>query len=71
MVTFFSKVPFRKYLIIAILKVLSQQVQDTFTMAFERHPPIDNITNMDQQRCPACTKIFDVLLYASFSLKQT
>ena len=63
---FFSKVSFCKYLITAMLKVLSEQLQDTLTTAFERHPPIEDFTDMDRQRCRACTKTFD-LLCASFS----
>ena len=58
-------------LIIAMLKVRSQQLQDTLTTAFERHPPIEDFINMDQQRHRACSKTFDLLLYASLSLKQT
>ena len=54
-----------------MLKVLSQQLQDTLTTAFERHPPIEDFINMDQQRHRACSKTFDLLLYASLSLKQT
>ena len=63
---FFSKVSFRKYLITAMLKVLSEQLQDTLTTAFERHPPIEDFTDMDRKRCRASTKTFD-LLCASFS----
>ena len=40
MVNFFSKVSFRKYLSTAMFKVLSQKLQDTLTMAYERHPPV-------------------------------
>ena len=62
MVNFFSEVSFRKYLMItAMFKVLSQQLQDTLTMAYERHPPVEDFTDMDQRRCQACTKTFDLL----------
>ena len=54
-----------------MLKVLSQQLQDTLTTEFERHPPVEDFTDMDRQRCRACTKTFDLLLCASPSLKQT
>ena len=64
----FSKVSFRKYL---MLDVLSQQLQDNLTKAFERHPLIEDFIDMYQHRCRACTKIYDILLYASLSLKQT
>ena len=67
----FSKVSFRKYLITAMFKVLSQQLQDTLTTTFERHPPTEDFTVMDQHRCRASTKTFDLLLHASFSLKPT
>ena len=61
MVKFVSKVSFRKYLITAMFKVLSQQLQDTLTMAYERHRPVEDFTDMDQRRCRACTKTFDLL----------
>ena len=32
----------RKYLITAMFKVLSQQLQDTLTMAYERHPLVED-----------------------------
>ena len=51
MVKFVSRVSFRKYLITAMFKVLSQQLQGTLTMAHERHPPVDDFTDMDQRRC--------------------
>ena len=54
-----------------MLKAPSQQLQDTLTTAFEIHPPIEDFTDMYQRRCRACTKTFDILLYASLSLKQT
>ena len=65
MINFLWKVLFRKF------KVLSQQLRGTLTKAFERHLTIEYFTDMDQQRCRACTNIFDLLLYASGSLKQT
>ena len=61
MVKFFSKVLFRKYLITAIFKVLSQQLQDTMTIAYERHPSTEDFTDMDQRWCRACTKTFYLL----------
>ena len=67
---FFSKVSFRKYLITAMSKVLPQQLRGTLTMAFERHLTIEDFTEMDQHRCRACINTFDLLLHASFSLKQ-
>ena len=67
---FFSKVSFRKSLITTMFKVLSQQLRDTLTTAFERHPTIEGFTDMDQHRCQDCTKTFDLLLYTSLSLKQ-
>ena len=67
---FFSKVSFRKYLIAAIFKVLSQQLRGTLTTAFERHLANENFTDMDHHRCRSFTKTFDLLLYASLSLKQ-
>ena len=53
MVIFFPKVSFRKYLITAIFKVFSQQLQGTLTTAFERHLPTEDL-DMDQHRCRAC-----------------
>ena len=38
-------------------------------MAFERHLTIEDLMDMDQHRCRACTNTFDFLLYASFSFK--
>ena len=67
---FFSKVSFWKYLITAMSKVLSQQLRGTLTTAFERHLTIENFTDMDPCKCQPCTKSFDLLLYASLSLKQ-
>ena len=54
-----------------MFKVLSRQLQDTLTMAYESHPPVEDFTNMDQRRCRAYTKTFDLLQYAFLSLKQT
>ena len=51
-------------------KVLSQQLRGTLKTAFERHLRIEDITDMDQHRCQASTKTFDLLLYASLSFKQ-
>ena len=67
---FFLKVSFQKYLITVIFKILSQQLRRTLTVAFERQLTIEDFTDMDQYRCRACTKTFDLLLYASLSLKQ-
>ena len=53
-----------------MFKVLSQQLQGTLTTAFDRHLAMEDFTDMDQHRCRACTKILDLLLYASLSLKQ-
>ena len=60
MVNFISKVSFRKYLITTIFKVLLQQFRGTLTTAFERHLTIKDFTDMDQHRCQACTKTFDL-----------
>ena len=67
---FFTKVSFQKYLIPAMFKVRFQQLQHTLTAAFESHLTIEDFTDMDQYRCLSCTKRFDLLLYASLSLKQ-
>ena len=69
LVIFFSKVSFRKYLITAMFKVLSQHLRGIFTTAFERHLIIEYFTDIDQRMCQTCTKTFN-LLYASLSLKQ-
>ena len=58
-----KKVSFRKF------KVLSQQLLGILTTAFERHLKIEDFTEMDLHR--ACIDTFDLLLYASLSLKQT
>ena len=67
----FGKFFFESVILQAMLKVLSQQLQDTLTTEFERHPPVEDFADMDRQRCRACTKTFDLLLCASPSLKQT
>ena len=69
MTVYIWKVSFRKYLITAMFKVLSQQLRGTLTTAFERYLTIEDFTDMDQHRCRAWT--FDLLLYASLSLTQT
>ena len=61
----------RNYLITAMFKVLSQQLRDTLTMAFERHLTVEDFTDMDQHRCQACTNTFDLFLCASVSFKRT
>ena len=67
---FFPKVSFREYLITAMFKILPQRLRGTLTTALERHLAIEDFTEMDQHRCQACTNTFDLLLHASFSLKQ-
>ena len=37
--------------------------------AFERRLTTEDLTDMDQHRCRACTKTFDLLFYVSLSLK--
>ena len=72
MIIFLWKVSFQNQnLITAMFKVLSQQLQGTLTMEFERHLTIEDFTDMDQHRCRACITTFGLLLYASLSLKQT
>ena len=71
MIIFLWKVSFQKYLITAMFKVLSQQLQGTLTMEFEKHLTIEDFTDMDQHKCRACITTFSLLLYASLSLKQT
>ena len=61
---------FRKYLITAIFRVLSQQLQGTLTTAFERHLTIEDFMDMDQHKCQACTKTFNLLYCMLLSLKQ-
>ena len=53
-------IPWRLYLI----------TPDTLTTAFERFFTIEDFTDMDQHRCRACSKTFDLLVYASLSLTQ-
>ena len=54
-----------------MLKVLSQQLQDILTTELERHPPVEDFTEMDREKIRACIKTFDLLLCGSLSLKQT
>ena len=42
--------PFWKFLITAMFKVLPQQSRGTSTTAFERHLTVEDFTNMDQHR---------------------
>ena len=49
---------FRNYLITAMFKVPSQQLQGTLTMAFEKHFTIEDFIVMDQYKCQACTKTY-------------
>ena len=44
---------FRKYLITATFRVLSQQLRGTLTTAFERHLTIEDFTNMDVKPAPS------------------
>ena len=53
-----------------MFKVLSQKLRDTLTTALEIHLTIEDFTDMDQHKCQASTEIFDLLLYASLSIKQ-
>ena len=46
------------------------RITGTLTTAFERHLTIKDFTDMDQHRCQACTKTFDLLLHAFLFLKQ-
>ena len=61
MVNFFFESIIPRVLDHSYVKVLSQQLQDTLAMAYERHPPIEDFTDMDQRRCRACAKAFDLL----------
>ena len=63
--TFFSKAPFRKYLIIALFGVLSQQLRDTLTTAFERHLTIENFTDMGAKPAPRHLTYYCMLLILS------
>ena len=56
---------------LGMFEVLSQQLRGTLTTAFKRHLTSEDFTDLDQYRCRACTKTFDLLLYASLSVKQT
>ena len=60
---FFSKLSFRKYLITAMFKVLSQQLRGTLTKAFQRYLIIEDFTDVGQRRCRACNKAFDLQCY--------
>ena len=72
MVKSFSKVSFRKYLITAMFKVLSQQLHDTLTRAYERHLPIEDLlTWINVGVEPAPRHLTYCCSYASLSLKQT
>ena len=44
-------------------------VQSSFSK-ITRHLTIEDFTDMDQHKCQGSTKTFDLLLYASLSLKQ-
>ena len=66
----FLEVSFRKYLITAMFRSFSQQLRDNLTTAFEIHLTIEDFTDINQHRCQACTKTFELLLYVSLSLKQ-
>ena len=69
MVIFFGSV-FPKLLDHSYVQILSQQLRGTLTAAFEIHLTIEDFMVMDQHLCQTCTKPFDLLLYASLSLKQ-
>ena len=43
---FFPKVPFWKYLITTMFKVISQQLQDALATAFARHLPVEDFTDI-------------------------
>ena len=63
MVTFFSKAPFRKYLITALFGVLSQPLHlDT---AFERHLTIEDFTDMGAKPAPRHLTYYCMLLILS------
>ena len=66
---FFPKVLFQKYLITAMFKFLSQKLGGNLTVTFERHLTIEDFKDMDQHRCQACTKTFELLFNFSLSLK--
>ena len=46
-----SKVLFRNYLISAMFKVLSQQLQGTLTTAVEIYFTVEDFKDVDQHRC--------------------
>ena len=52
-----------------MFKVLSQKLRGTWETAFSKHCAIEDFMDMDQHRRRACTKIFELLLYASVSFK--
>ena len=54
-----------------MLKVLSQQLQDTLATVFEGHPPIENFTNMDQVVEPALTILCFFFSQANLDFKFT
>ena len=64
---FFSKVTFRKYLITTMFKVLYQQLRSTLTDDGIWKTPYNG--RFYGHRCQACSKTFNLLLYASLSLK--
>ena len=53
-----------------MFKVLSQKLRGTLETAFLRQRTIEDFMDMDQHRCRAGTKIFELLVYASVSFKQ-
>ena len=61
---------FRKYLVTVMFLVLSQQLQGTLTTALERHFTIEDFTDMDQHKCEAYTKTFELLYCMLLCLKQ-
>ena len=69
MVIFFGSV-IPKLLDHSYVQILSQQLRGTLTTAFEIHLTIEDFMDMDQHLCQTWTKPFDLLLYASLSLKQ-
>ena len=63
---FFSKVPFQKYLIPAMFKVLSRQSRGTLTKAFERLKiTIEDFTDMAVKRAPRHLTYYCMLLFLS------
>ena len=53
---FLSRVPFRKYLITAMFKVLCQQLRGTLTTTFETQLIFEDFTDVDQHRCWSATR---------------